>query len=134
MFFDEVVEDDAVAELLEGVEIDRDRLGAFGTVTLGDLARNSLAIGDDPVDDAAGTVLANRFEVIGEGVAGGFAGLRHEIGDVDPRGFRIGDGVGDFGYQQVGKDARVERARAEQDEIGFADGFDRFGERTSGAM
>jgi hypothetical protein len=33
--------------------------------------------------------------------------------------------------QQVGKDARVERARAEEDEVGFADRFDRSGERAS---
>jgi len=128
VFFDEVVEDDPVAELLEGVEIDGDGLGAFGAIALGDFARDRLAIRDDPVDEAAGAVFANRFEVIGEGVAGSFAGLRHEIGDVDPRSFRIADSVGDLGYQQVGKDARVERARAKEDEVGFADGFERFGE------
>jgi hypothetical protein len=129
MFFDEVVEDDAVAEFLEGVEIDRNGLGALSAVALGDFARDGLAIGDHPVDDAAGAVLANRFEVIGERVAGGFAGLRHEIGDVDTRGFRIGDGVSDFGNQQVGKDACVKRAGAEKNEIGFADGFDGSGKR-----
>ena len=134
VFFDEIVEDDAIAEFLEGVEIDRDGLGAFGAIAFGYLAGDGLAIGDDPVYNATGTVLSNRFEMIGEGVAGGFAGLRHEIGDVDTRGFRIGDSVGDFGYQQVWKDARVKRARAEEDEVGFADGFDRFRKGARSAM
>jgi len=128
VFFDEVVEDDAVAELLEGVEVDGDGLSTLDAVAFGDFAGDGLAVGDDPVDDAAGAVFADRIEVIGEGVAGGFAGLGHEIGDVDTRGFRNSDGVGDFGYQQIGKDARVKRAGAEEDEVGFADGFDRFGE------
>ena len=134
VFFDEVVEDDTIAELLECVEIDGDGLGALCAVALGDFARDGLAIGDDPVDDAAGGVLTNGFEVVGERVAGGFAGLGHEVGDVDARGFRIGDGVGDFGNQEVGKDAGVKRAGAEEDEVGFADGFDRFGERARGAV
>ncbi len=134
VFFDEVVEDDAVPEFLEGVEVDGDRLSALGVIALGDFARDSLAVGDDPVDDAAGGVLADCFEMIGEGVAGGFAGLRHEIGDVDARCLRIGDGVGDFGYQQVGKDTGVKRAGAEKDEVGFTDGFDCLRERTSGTM
>jgi len=134
VFFDKVVENDAVAEFLQGVEIDCDGLGALGAIALGDLARYGLAIGDDPVDDTAGAVFANCIEMIGERVAGGFTGLRHEIGDVDTRGFRIGDGVGDFGYQQVGKDAGVKRAWAEEDKVGFANGFDGFGKGARGAM
>jgi len=133
VFFDEVVEDDAITEFLERVEIDGNGLGALSAVALGDFTRDGLSIRDDPVDHAAGCVLANGFEVIGKGVAGGFARLRHEIGDVYARGFGVGDGVCDFGDEQVGKDARIQRAWAEQDEIGFADGFNRFGKRPGGA-
>src|SRR5579871_4728623 len=53
VLFEKIVEDDAVTEFLEGVDIDGDRLGALGTVALGDFAGDVLAIGDDPVDDAA---------------------------------------------------------------------------------
>ena len=78
-------------------------------------------------------MLANGAQMIGEGVAGGFAGLGHQIGDVDARRFGLGDGVGDFGDQQVGKNAGVERAGAEKNQIGFLDGFERFGQRARGA-
>jgi len=133
VLFEQVVEDHTVAEFLEGIEVDGDGLGALGAIAFGDFARDGLAVGDDPVDHPAGGVLANGFEVVGQGVAGGFAGLCHEVRDVDARGFGIGNSVGDLGYQQVGKDARVERAGAQQNEIGFADGFDRPGKRASGA-
>ena len=66
--------------------------------------------------------------MIGEGVAGGFAGLGHEIGDVHARGFGFGDGSGDFRDHQVRKNAGVERAGAKQDQVGLLDSFDGLGE------
>jgi hypothetical protein len=131
VLFEEIVEDDAIAKFLERVKIDRYRLGALGAIAPGNIAGDGLAIGDDPVDDAPRGVLADRLEVVGERVSGGFAGLGHEISDVDARSFGSGDGVGDFGNQKVGEDAGVERAWTEQDEVGFADGFEGFGKGAS---
>jgi len=96
VFLEEIVEDDAEAEFLEGGKIDGHGFGALRAVTPGHIGRDGLAIGNDPIDDAAGDVLLDGAEMIAEGVAGGFAGLRHQIGDVDARSFGIGDGGGDF--------------------------------------
>jgi hypothetical protein len=131
VLLEKVIEDDAVAKFLEGVKVYRDRLGALSAIAPGNIAGDGLAIGDDPVDDAPRGVLADRLEMVCERVSGGFAGLCHEIGDVDARSFGSGDGVGDFGNQKVGEDAGVERAWAEQDEVGFADGFEGFGKGAS---
>src|SRR6266849_7847157 len=56
VFLEEVVEDDAEAELLEGGEIDGHGFGALGAVAAGHVGGDGLAIGDDPIDDAAGDV------------------------------------------------------------------------------
>lgn len=127
VFFEEIIEDDAEAELLERGEVDDDGLGALRAVAAGDIWRNGLAVGDDPIDHAGPDVLLNSAQVIGEGVAGGFAGLGHKIGDVDARRFGLGDGAGDFWNQKIGQNAGVERAWAEKDEVGVLDGFDHGG-------
>ncbi len=72
-------------------------------------------------------------EVIGKGVAGGFAWLGHQIGDIHARCPRLGDGGGNFRDQQIGKNAGVERAGAEENQVGLLDGFDSFGERAHAA-
>ena len=69
-------------------------------------------------------MLLDGAKMIRERVAGGFAGLGHQIGDVDARGFGFGDGAGDFRDQQIGQDAGVERAGAQENEVGLLDGFD----------
>src|SRR5712692_4067357 len=49
VFLEEIVEDDAEAELLEGGKIDGHRFGALGAVAPGHIGRDGLAIGDDPI-------------------------------------------------------------------------------------
>src|SRR6267378_1602469 len=71
--------------------------------------------------------------MIGESVAGGFAGLGHQIGDVDARSLRLGDGAGDFRDEQVRENAGVERAGTEEDQVGLLNGFDGPGEWTHAA-
>src|SRR5713226_2487712 len=71
--------------------------------------------------------------MIGKGVAGGFAWLGHQIGDVDAWSIGFGDGAGDFGDQQVRKNAGVERAGAKKNQVSLLDGFDGPGERTHAA-
>src|SRR5580704_16166888 len=67
--------------------------------------------------------------MIGERVASSFPRLGHQIGDVDARGFRTGDGFGNLRDKQIGKDAGVKRAGAEKDKVGVLDGIDSFGKR-----
>src|SRR5882762_10666867 len=74
MLLEEIIEDDAEAELLESGEIDGDRFGALGTIAPGYIGRDGAAIGDDPIDNAMWDVLLNGAKVIGECVAGGFTG------------------------------------------------------------
>src|SRR5216683_23523 len=133
VFLEEIVEDDAEAELLEGGKIDGHRFGALRAVTPSHIGRDGLAIGDDPIDDAARDVLLNGAEMIGKGVAGGFAGLGHQIGNVDARGLGFGDGAGNFRDKKVRKNAGVERAGAQKNEVGLLDGFEGFGERAHAA-
>src|SRR6266478_1017796 len=52
VFLEEIVEDDAEAELLEGGKIDGHRFGALGAVASCFDGREGLAICDVPIDDA----------------------------------------------------------------------------------
>ena len=123
MFFEEIIEDSAEAELLERGEIDGDGLGALGAVTASDIGRNRLPIGDYPINHPRTYVLLDSTKMVRESVAGSFAGLGHEIGDIDARCFGFGNGTGDFRDQEIGQDAGVERAGAEEYQVGMLDGF-----------
>src|SRR5205823_11504330 len=133
VLLEEIVEDDSETELLKRLKIDSYGFRALRAIAAGHVGRNGLAIGNDEIDDALRDVLLDGAKMIGEGVAGGFAGLGHQVGDVDARGLGFGDGGGNFRDHQVRKDAGVERARAEQNQIRFLDGFDGPGERTHAA-
>ena len=126
VLFEEIVQNDAIAEFLQVGDIDDYGFGALGTITFGDVRRNLLAIGDDPVDDTAGSMVLNGAEMIGQSIAGGFAGLGHEIGDVDARRFGFGDSAGDFGNEQVRKYAGIERTRAQKNQVRVVNGLHRF--------
>src|SRR5258707_14706310 len=129
VFFQEIVEDDAEAEFLEGGNVDGHGFGALRTITAGHIGRHRLAVGDDPIDDPARNVLLDGAQMIGQGVTGGFAGLRHQIGDIDARSGGFGNGSGNFRNQQVWKNAGVERAGAEKYQVSLLDGFDGLGKR-----
>src|SRR5216684_6685832 len=129
VLFEEIVQNDAISELLQVRDIDDHGLGALGTITLGDFRGDRLTIGDDPVDEAARSVALNSAEMIGQSVAGGFAGLGHEIGDVDARRLGFGDGAGDFRDEQIGKNAGVERTGAKKNQVRALNGLDRFRQR-----
>src|SRR5258707_15241110 len=98
-----MVQEGAISKRPQGREIDDHWLSALGTITLGDFRRDRLAIGDDPVDEAARSVVLNGAEMIGQRVTGSFARLSHEIGDVDERWFGFGEGAGDFRDEQIRK-------------------------------
>src|SRR6202043_1020782 len=82
VFFEEVVEHDAVAEFLQLRNVDLHRFRALRAVPLSDFGRNRLAIGYDPIDDTVRGVALNGTKMIGQRVARGFAWLGHQVGDV----------------------------------------------------
>jgi hypothetical protein len=112
---------------LELGKINGHGLGALRAVAPSNVRRDRLTIGDDPINDAVWDVFLDGAEMIGERVAGSFAGLGHQIGDVDAGRFGLGDGVGNFRNEQIRKNAGVERAGAEKNEVGLLDGFDDHG-------
>jgi hypothetical protein len=87
VFFEKIVQNDAVAELLELRDIDRNRFGALSVVTLGDSGGNWPAIGDHPIDNTAESVALDGAKMVGEGIAGSFAGLGHQVSDIDSGSF-----------------------------------------------
>lgn len=133
VLFEEIVGDDANAELKEFFAIEADGSGVLGAIAAGDVGRNRFGVGDDDIDGATGNVMLDGAEMIAEGVAGGLTGLSHQISDVDARGFRMDDSAGNFRDQQIGNDAGVERTGAHEDEVGVFDGFDGGGERAHAA-
>src|SRR6266481_6951081 len=133
VFLEEIVEDDAEAQLLEGGKVDGDGLGPLEAVTPGHIGRHGLTIGDYPIDDAVRDVLLDGAEMIGKGVAGRFAGLGHQVGDVDARSMGFGDGAGNLRDEQIRKNAGVEGTGTEKNQVGFLDGFDGQGKRTDAA-
>src|SRR6266403_184934 len=112
VLFEEIVQNDAISELLQVRDIDDHGLGALGTITLGDFRRDRLTIGDDPVDEAARSVVLNGAEMIGQRVTGSFARLSH--------------GTGDFRDEQIRKNAGVERTWAQKNQVGILNGLDCF--------
>src|ERR1700722_2614297 len=104
-----------------------DWLGALSSIPSQERRPDRLPIDDDKIKNVAPGVIVNGPDVIGNGIVLGFAGLGHQIRDVNAGGARSGDGVHNFFNQQIRNDAGVERAGANQDQIGFADGLQDFG-------
>ena len=129
VFLEKIVEDDAEAEFLEFGQIDSDGFSALGAVAPCNFGRHRLAIGNNTINDTMGDVFLDGAEMIGESVAGSFAGLGHEIGDVHAGRLGLGDRACNFRDQEIRKDAGVERTGTEEDQVGLLDGFDGLGER-----
>jgi len=64
VLLEEVIENNAAAEFLENREIDGHRRGAFGAVAAGHFGRDSLAVGDHPINHTAWHVFLNGTNVI----------------------------------------------------------------------
>ena len=73
-------------------------------------------------------MVLDRAQMFGDRIVGGFAGLGHQICDVNARRAGTRNGAGNFRNQKIRQDAGVERARAHQNQIGFANGVDGFRE------
>ncbi len=133
MFLDEIAGNETHFQLKHFFAIENDGFRTLRAITPRHFRRNGLTIGDNRINDAAAHVVRNRAQMIAEGVLRGFAGLRHEVGDVHARSFGTRDRVGNFRNQQIGNNAGVQRAGTQKNKVGFLDGFDRGGERTNTA-
>ena len=67
VFLEEIVEDDAEAELLERREINGHRFGALRAITSGHIGRHGLPISNNPIDHTARNVLL--FGIIAPGIS-----------------------------------------------------------------
>jgi len=133
VLLEQIAGDEANFPTEDFVAVEADRFGALGAVTADDFWGSSFVIGDDSIDEATADVVLDGAEVIAESVVGGFAGLGHEIGDVDAGSFGTGDSASNFRNEEIGDDAGVERAGPHEDEVGLLDGFDGLGKRTNAA-
>ena len=133
VFFEEIVEHKLDLEFEEFIGVNDDGLGTFGAITARDVGGDGLAIGDNPVNDALADMELNGVQMFTERVVGGFAGLGHEIGDINARGFGTRNGLGNFRDEEIGNDAGVERAGTHKDQVGFLNGINGFGEGTNAA-
>lgn len=126
MLFEEFVHDAFEAEALDGFNVIFHGLGALLAIALDDGAARHAMIQDHPIENLLLGVFEDRADVIGGGEMRSFAGLGHEIADVDAFGAGSGDGFGDSGDEQIRNYAGKERAGAENDEIGVRDRLDIF--------
>ena len=107
MLFDEIAGDQTNFQFENIVAIDCDGLCALCTVATNYFRRDSLAIGDDGVNDRAVNVLLDGAEMIAQGEMRGFSGLGHKIGNVNTRGFGASDSTRNFGDKKIGNDACI---------------------------
>ena len=124
VFFQEIGSKQVNIPVEDLFAVEGNRFGAFGEVTRSDAGGDRFAIGDDSFNDAAGNVFLDGADMVAERVAGGFAWLGHEVGNVNAWSFRTDDGVSDLWDKQVGDDAGVERTGTHKDEVSLLDGFD----------
>jgi len=130
VFFKEIVEQELDLELNEPIGVHHDRFCALSTITPRHFGSDRLTIGDNPIDDAFTHVLLDGAQMLTESVLSGFARLRHQIGNIDPRGLGSRNGVGDFRDQKIRNDAGVKRAGAHEDEVSILKCFNGFWKRT----
>ena len=74
---EQIIENNAATQFMELRKINRHRFGALRTIAPRNFRGDRLAIGDHVVDQLARAVNLNGAKMIGQRVAGGFAGLGH---------------------------------------------------------
>lgn len=133
VFFEQVVGHKLDLQFSNAFGVDANRLGTLRAVTLGNFLGDRSNISNNRIDHALLYVILDGANVLAEGVAGGFAGLSHEIGDVNAMGFGASDAFGNFRNQEIRNDAGVKRAGPHEDEVGLLDSLDRGGKRANPA-
>src|SRR4029077_9445358 len=110
-----------------------DNLGALFAIAAQHLRGSRSAIDHRRVKYPNAGVCVDGADVIGDGVALGLAGLRHEISNVNALGIRASDSFCDAFDQEIGNDAGVERAGADENQVCVVKRREHFGERTHAA-
>ena len=96
---------------------------AVGGVALEQAGRDGGVVHQQAVQRFAGAqVFGQEHQEVGRLKAVGFAGLGHQVADMDFDGGGCGDGAGDIFHQEVGQDAGIDVAGAEDDGVGAGDG------------
>ena len=127
MFFKKIAGKQLDAKAGHFLRVKADLFSALSAVAAGDIGRDGVAISDDAIDQIFAHVVLDRTNVFAERVMRRFAGLRHEVGNVYARRFGTGDGVSDFGDQQIWKNAGIEGAGPHKDQVGIMDRFQHSG-------
>ena len=133
MFLDEIAGEEFDLKPGNLIGIEADLFGAFGAVATGNVEGDGFAVGDDVVDEIFPDVILDSANVFAKAVMGGFAGLGHEIGDIDAGNMGASDSPGDFRDQKIRENAGVKGAGAHEDEVGLLNGFQSGGERANAA-
>ena len=95
VLLEEFVNDAFEAESLEDFDVIFHGQRALFAIAIEDGAAGHAIIQDHPIENLFFGVLEDCLDVIGRLEFGCFAGLGHQIADVDALGARSGDGVGD---------------------------------------
>lgn len=103
--FQEIIRDALQAHALQFGMIDEDRLSTLRPVSPQNFGSERLIIEDDAINNLSARVLTNGPDVVTECVTKRFAGLRHQVGDVDARRTGPFDGLGDTRNEQIGDNA-----------------------------
>ena len=130
VFLKEIAGEQLDAKAGDLLRIETNLLGTFSAIAARDFGGDGLAIGDDIVNEVLADVILNGANVFAECVVSGFAGLGHEIGDVNAGSFRTSNSVGNFRYQEIRKNAGVQGSWAHEDQVSVADRLERGVERT----
>lgn len=106
-----------------GIELLERRLHWFGAllaITTQQAWLHRGAIDYGKIEKAIARVVIDGPNMIGDRVVLRFAGLRHQVGNVDARCPRLSNDLRDFLNQQIGDDARIERARPYEYQVSFS--------------
>ncbi len=133
VFREQVVENAAQAHALQLAGLGGKRLGAAQAIPPRDRFGHRLPVDDHPVDDLVARVMKDDANVIGERQPLRLSRLRHQVGDVNPRGAGFRDGFRYAFHQQIRNDAGVQRAWTQNDYVRLGDRVQHFGQRADAA-
>ena len=133
VFFHEIAGNEADFQFENVVAIENNWICSLCAITTNDFWRDRLAIRDNRVNHGTMNVLLDGTKMIAKGEIGSFSRLGHEVGNVDARSLGPHDRVRNFRNQKIGDHAGIERAGAEEDNIGLLNCLDGRGERTDAA-
>ena len=99
VLFEEFIHDAFEAEALEDFDVIFHGQGVLFAIAIKDGTAGHAIIQDHPIENLLLSVLEDGADVVRRFEFRSFAGLRHQIADIDAFGARIGDRVGDASDQ-----------------------------------